>query len=98
VDDFADACVFVLKNYSDAQFINIGVGEDIPIADLALLVAEVIGFRGELVYDTSKPDGTPRKLLDVSRLSSMGWRAKVPLREGLAKAYEDFLTQAIRER
>jgi GDP-L-fucose synthase len=98
VDDFADACVFVLKNYSDAQFINIGFGEDIPIADLARLVAEVIGFRGELVYDTSKPDGTPRKLLDVSRLSSMGWKAKVPLREGLAKAYHDFLTHAVRER
>jgi len=98
VDDFADACVFVLKNYSDAQFVNIGFGEDITIAELARLVAEIVGFRGEIVYDTSKPDGTPQKLLDVSRLSTIGWKAKVPLREGLAKAYDDFLTRAVRER
>ena len=98
VDDFADACVFVLKNYSDAQFVNIGFGEDITIAEFARLVAEIVGFRGEIVYDTSKPDGTPRKLLDVSRLSANGWKAKVPLREGLAKAYDDFLTRAVRER
>jgi GDP-L-fucose synthase len=98
VDDFADACVFVLKNYSDAQFVNIGFGEDITVAELARLVAEIVDFRGEIVYDTSKPDGTPRKLLDVSRLSTIGWKAKVPLREGLAKAYEDFLTRAVRER
>jgi GDP-L-fucose synthase len=98
VDDFADACVFVLKNYSDAQFVNIGFGEDITIAELARLVAEIVGFRGEIVYDTSKPDGTPKKLLDVSRLSTIGWKAKVPLREGLAKAHDDFLTRAVRER
>ena len=98
VDDFADACVFVLKNYSDAQFVNIGFGEDITVAELARLVAEIVGFRGEIVYDTSKPDGTPQKLLDVSRLSTIGWKAKVPLREGLAKAYDDFLTHAVRER
>jgi GDP-L-fucose synthase len=98
VDDFADACVFVLKNYSDAQFVNIGFGEDITIAQLARLVADIVGFRGEIVYDTSKPDGTPQKLLDVSRLSTIGWKAKVLLREGLAKAYDDFLTRAVRER
>jgi GDP-L-fucose synthase len=98
VDDFADACVFVLKNYSDAQFVNIGFGEDITIAELARLVTEIVGFRGEIAYDTSKPDGTPQKLLDVSRLSTIGWKAKVPLREGLAKAYDDFLTRAVRER
>ena len=98
VDDFADACVFVLKNYSAAQFVNIGFGEDITVAELARLVAEIVGFRGEIVYDTSKPDGTPQKLLDVSRLSTIGWKAKVPLREGLAKAYDDFLTHAVRER
>ena len=98
VDDFADACVFVLKNYSDAQFVNIGFGEDITVAELARLVAEIVGFGGEIVYDTSKPDGTPQKLLDVSRLSTIGWKAKVPLREGLAKAYDDFLTRAVRER
>jgi GDP-L-fucose synthase len=98
VDDFADACVFVLKNYSGSQFVNIGCGKDQTIAEFARTVAEVVGFRGEIVYDTSKPDGTPRKLLDVSRLSAMGWKAKVSLREGLKKAYVDFLTNAVRER
>ncbi len=98
VDDFADACVFVLKNYSGSQFVNIGFGEDITIAEFAQTVAEVVGFRGQIAYDTSKPDGTPRKLVDVSRLSAMGWKAKVPLREGLQKAYADFLTNAVRER
>ena len=97
VDDFADACVFVLKNYSDAQFINIGFGEDITIAELARLVAEIVDFRGAIMYDTSKPDGTPRKLLDVSRLSAMGWKAKVPLREGLARAYADYLEHVLAE-
>jgi len=98
VDDFADACVFVLKHYSDAQFINIGCGEDITIADFAALVAEVVGYQGQIVYDRSKPDGTPRKLVDVSRLSTLGWTPKMPLREGLEAAYADFQTQAIRER
>jgi len=98
VDDFADACVFVLKHYSDAQFINIGCGEDITIADFAALVAEVVGYQGQIVYDRSKPDGTPRKLVDVSRLAALGWTPKMPLREGLEAAYADFRTQAIRER
>ena len=98
VDDFADACVFVLKNYSGTQFINIGLGEDLTIAEFARTVAEVDGFRGKIVYDTSNPDGTPRKLVDVSRLSAMGWKAKVSLREGLGKAYGAFLTDAVRER
>jgi GDP-L-fucose synthase len=98
VDDFADACVFLLKNYSGAQFINIGTGEDISIAEFARTVADVVGFRGKIDYDTSKPDGTPRKLLDVSRLSAMGWKAKVPLRAGLTNAYADFLTSKLRER
>ena len=98
VDDFADACVFVLKNYSDSQFINIGFGKDLTIAEFAQTVAEVVGFRGKIVFDTSKPDGTPRKFVDVSRLSAMGWKAKVSLREGLGKAYAAFLTDAVRER
>ena len=98
VDDFADACVFVLKNYSGLQFINIGVGEDITVEDLARTVAEVVGFRGNIMYDASKPDGMPRKLLDVSRLSGMGWKATTSLRDGLTKAYSDFLTNAVRER
>jgi GDP-L-fucose synthase len=90
--------VYVLKNYSGSQFINIGFGEDMTIADFARTVADVVGFRGRIIYDTSKPDGAPRKLLDVSRLSAMGWKAKVSLREGLEKAYADFLTNAVRER
>jgi GDP-L-fucose synthase len=97
VDDFADACVFVLKNYSDWQFVNIGTGRDIAIAEFAKLVAEVTGFQGKIVYDTSKPDGTQRKLVDVSRLSALGWTAKVSLREGLGKAYADFLSRGARE-
>jgi len=98
VDDFANACVFLLKNYSGAQFINIGTGEDVSIAEFARTVADVVGFRGKIVYDTSNPDGTPRKLPDVSRLSAMGWKAKVPLRAGLTNAYADFLTSKLRER
>src|SRR6266498_1713475 len=98
VDDFADACVFILKNYSALQFINIGVGEDITIAEFAQTVAEVVGFHGNITYDASKPDGMPLKLLDVSRLSAMGWKAKTSLRDGLRKAYCDFLTNAVRER
>jgi GDP-L-fucose synthase len=90
VDDFADACVFVLKNYSNPQFINIGCGQDISIAEFARTVAEVTGYKGQIVFDTSKPDGTPRKVLDVSRLHKLGWTARTPLREGLMRAYEDF--------
>jgi GDP-L-fucose synthase len=98
VDDFADACVFILKNYSESQFINIGFGKDLTIAEFARTVAEVVGFRGKIVYDTSRPDGMPRKLLDASRLSAMGWKAKISLREGLEKAYTAFLSDAVRER
>ncbi len=98
VDDFADACVFVLKNYSGAQFLNIGLGEDVTILEFARTVAEVVGYPGKIICDPSKPDGTPRKLVDVSRLSALGWRAKTLLREGLAKAYADFLTNPMRER
>ncbi len=98
VDDFADACIFVLKNYSGSQFINIGFGADLTIAEFAQTLAEVVGFPGKIVYDTAKPDGAPRKLVDVSRLAAMGWKAKVPLREGLGKAYEDFLATSVRER
>jgi len=91
VDDLADACVFVMKNYSADGFLNVGTGEDITIADFARLVAEVVGYRGQLVFDTSRPDGAPQKLLDVSKLTQLGWRAKTPLREGITAAYTDFL-------
>jgi GDP-L-fucose synthase len=89
-DDLADACVFVMKHYSGDAFLNIGTGEDITIADFARLVADVVGYRGEIVFDTSRPDGMPRKLLDVSKLAALGWRAQTPLREGLTAAYADF--------
>lgn len=96
VDDFADACVFLLKNYSGSQFINIGVGEDQTIAEFAETVAEIVGFVGEIKYDASKPDGTPRKLVDVSRLNALGWKAKTSLRDGLGRAYADFISNATR--
>ncbi|PWB59706.1 MAG: GDP-fucose synthetase [Bradyrhizobiaceae bacterium] len=91
VDDLADACVFVMKHYSADDFLNIGTGADIAIGDFARLVADVVGYRGELAFDLSRPDGVPQKLLDVSRLGALGWRAGTPLREGLARAYADFL-------
>jgi GDP-L-fucose synthase len=90
-DDLADACVFVLKHYSGDGFLNVGTGEDLTIAEFAQLVAGVVGYHGKLLFDTSRPDGTPKKLLDVSRLSQLGWRAKTSLREGLTAAYADFL-------
>ncbi len=90
VDDLADACFFLMQNYNEIPFVNVGMGEDIAIGELALLVREIVGFEGELKYDTGKPDGTPRKLLDVSRLSSLGWQAKTSLREGIAKTYEHY--------
>ena len=91
VDDLADACIFVIKHYSGAEFLNVGTGQDVTIAEFAHLVAAVVGYTGEIIFDTSKPDGMPRKLLDVSRLAGLGWRAKIPLREGLAAAYADYL-------
>lgn len=90
-DDLADACVFVMKHYSGAGFLNVGRGQDITIADFAHLVADVVGFKGEIVFDSTRPDGMPRKLLDVSKLKALGWSATTPLREGLAVAYADFL-------
>jgi GDP-L-fucose synthase len=91
VDDLADACVFVMKSYSDPQFLNVGTGEDITIADFACLVGEVVGFRGTIEFDASRPDGAPRKLLDVSRINALGWRAQIPLKEGLQRMYADFV-------
>ncbi|MGL4543045.1 MAG: GDP-L-fucose synthase family protein, partial [Polymorphobacter sp.] len=87
VDDLADALVFVLKHYSAAQHINVGSGSDVTIAELAATVADVVGFTGGLSFDTSRPDGTPRKLMDGTRLAAMGWRPRIGLRDGLADAY-----------
>lgn len=91
VDDLADACVFALKHYSGDEFLNVGTGEDISIAEFAQLVAEIVGYHGRIVFDSSRPDGTPQKLLDVSRLTRLGWRAGIGLRKGLAAAYSDFV-------
>lgn len=94
-DDLGEACVFLMQNYDEEQFINVGVGEDMSIRDLAYLVREIVGYHGELRFDTSKPDGTPRKLMDVNKLHALGWRHKTSLREGIALAYEDFKKKEI---
>jgi GDP-L-fucose synthase len=90
-DDLADACYFLMNNYDESGFINIGVGHDLSIKDLALLIKDTIGYTGELRFDTTKPDGTPRKLMDVSRLHELGWKHKIELEEGIKLAYADFL-------
>ncbi|HRJ68249.1 MAG TPA: GDP-L-fucose synthase [Beijerinckiaceae bacterium] len=91
VDDLADACVHLMKSWSDERLLNIGTGTDVTIRELAESIARTVGYEGEIVFDTSKPDGTPRKLLDVSRLQSLGWRASTSLTEGLQRAYKAFL-------
>ena len=91
VDDLADASVFLMNRYNEEGIVNIGVGEDISIAELAQVVKEVVGFTGQIVFDTSKPDGTPRKLLDVSKLTSLGWKAKISLRDGVVSTYDWYL-------
>ena len=90
-DDFADACVFLMKHYSDLGFLNVGTGEDVTIADFAAEVAKVVGFQGKIEFDTSRPDGPPQKLLDVSKIKKLGWSPTIRLHEGLAGAYADFL-------
>jgi GDP-L-fucose synthase len=97
VDDMADGCVFVMERYSGAGMLNVGTGLDVTIAEFAALVADVVGYKGKLSFDTTRPDGTPRKLLDVSKLAALGWRARIGLREGLADAYADFLKGGWRE-
>jgi GDP-L-fucose synthase len=91
VEDLADACVFLLKNYSDEGFLNVGTGVDTSIAEFARTVADVVGYKGDFSFDGSRPDGAPQKLLDVSKLAALGWRAQTGLRTGLAAAYADFL-------
>jgi GDP-L-fucose synthase len=92
-DDLADACYHLMQNYNEAGFINIGTGIEISIKDLALMIKKIIGYKGETRFDTSKPDGTPRKLLDVSKLHSKGWKHKVDLEDGIKLAYNDFLSK-----
>ena len=90
-DDLAEACLFLMKNYNDSELVNIGTGEDVTINNLAALVKQIVGFQGEIIWDTSKPDGTPRKLMDVSKLHGLGWHHKIALEDGIKLAYQDFL-------
>jgi GDP-L-fucose synthase len=96
VDDLANAACFLMENYDEPELLNVGVGEDITIADLAELVARVVGYNGRIAFDSSRPDGTPRKLLDVSRIRALGWHAQIPLEQGIASTYEWYTTHALR--
>jgi GDP-L-fucose synthase len=90
-DDLAEACLFLMTNYNERSLVNIGTGEDLTIRELAETIKEVVGFEGDLVFDSSKPDGTPRKLMDVNKLNNLGWKYKVQLKDGIKLAYQDFL-------
>ena len=94
VDDLADACIHLMKSYSGTKLVNIGAGEDITIAEFARVVASAVGYTGAISFDTSRPDGTPRKLLDVSRLAKLGWRARTSLKDGIGLAYQAYLSEA----
>jgi len=90
-DDLAEACYYLMQNYNESNLINIGTGEDLSIKELAVLIKDVVGYEGELTFDATKPDGTPRKLMDVSKLHQQGWKHKIDLKEGLSLAYQDYL-------
>jgi len=89
VDDLADACFYLLENYSGIELVNVGCGEDLSIKELAMLIKEIVGYNGDLRFDSSKPDGTPRKLMDVGKLTGLGWKAKIGLKEGITRVYEN---------
>lgn len=95
VDDFAEACIFLMNNYDKTETINVGYGEDISIMELVLLVKEIVGFEGDLIFDETKPDGMPKKLLDISKMNALGWRPKIDLKTGLSKTYEWFKQKEI---
>ena len=88
-DDLAEACIFLMENYNDFGHVNVGIGEDISIKDLAFLIKKIVGYEGNLVWDTSKPDGTPRKLMDVTKINNLGWKAEIGLEEGITKVYQE---------
>ena len=88
-DDLAEACIFLMENYNDFGHVNVGIGEDISIKDLALLIKKIVGYEGNLVWDTSKPDGTPRKLMDVTKINNLGWKAEIGMEEGITKVYQE---------
>lgn len=91
VDDLADACLFLMLNYNDSQFVNVGTGKDISIRELAELIKTIVGYEGNIIFDTTKPDGTPRKFLDLNYMHSLGWHHKIELEEGIKMTYQDFL-------
>ena len=95
-DDLAEACIFLMQSYNDREIINVGCGEDISIKELAETIKSIVGYQGKLNFDTSRPDGTPRKLLDVSKLHSLGWKHTISLEEGISRAYQDFITKTER--
>ena len=92
VDDLADACLFLMRHYDELGFVNVGTGSDLSITDLAALVRDIVGYQGRIEYDLSKPDGTPRKLMDVSKLQALGWQAQISLREGITSTYQSYLS------
>jgi GDP-L-fucose synthase len=94
-DDLADACFYLMQNYSEPNLINIGTGEDVSIKELAMMIKEIVGFDGDLTFDSSKPDGTPRKLMDVSKLHARGWKHTIELKDGIRLAYSDFLQKQL---
>ncbi len=98
VNDLADACLFLMEHYDEEEIVNVGTGQDISIRELAELIRDVVGYQGEIIFDPAKPDGTPRKLLDVSRLSAMGWQARIKLRDGLTETYAWYLENKDRAR
>ncbi len=97
-DDLAEACTFLMHHYSGEQLVNIGTGEDLSIGELAGLIKEIVGFNGKIVFDSTKPDGTPRKLMDVSKLHGLGWKHQIELPQGIAMAYQDFLDNHLRRK
>jgi len=94
-DDLADACIFLMNNYNDSEIINVGTGNDIKIRELAEIIKEIVGFNGDIHWDTTKPDGTPRKVLDIKKISDLGWSPKTNLKDGIKRQYDDFLTQVM---
>jgi GDP-L-fucose synthase len=94
-DDLAEACYYLMQNYNEPGLVNIGTGEDLSIKDLALLIKQIIGYAGEIKFDTTKPDGTPRKLMDVTKLTNAGWKYHTTLEQGIALAYQDFLSKGL---
>ena len=97
VDDAADACFFLMKNHNEQGLVNIGVGNDLTIKDLAELIKQITGFEGDIVFDTSKPDGTPRKLMDVTKLNGLGWKASIGLKEGIKDVYTNYFFAAVKK-